>query len=69
MGCYKIGRVASGEDPGFITDDVVHDPHVHDHEWARSLGLVSFAGYRLLSDKGAPIGVFALFSTRAIVPE
>lgn len=69
MGCYKIGRVASGADSGFITNEVVRDPRVHDHEWARSLGLVSFAGYRLLSDRGRPIGVFALFSTRAIVRE
>lgn len=69
LGCYKIGRVASGEEPGFITNDVTHDPRVHDHEWARSLGLVSFAGYRLISPKMDPIGVLALFSTQAITTD
>jgi two-component system NtrC family sensor kinase len=69
LGSYKIGRVASGEDSQFITNDVSNDPRVHDHEWARSLGLVSFAGYRLLATDGKPIGVLALFSQRAIVPD
>jgi two-component system, cell cycle sensor histidine kinase and response regulator CckA len=67
MGCYKIGRVASGEDIKFITNDVTHDPRVHDHEWAKSIGLVSFAGYRLLTATGQPIGVLALFSKHALV--
>jgi len=66
LGCYKIGRVASGEDAGFVTNDVTHDPRVHDHQWAESLGLVSFAGYRLLSPEGKPLGVLAMFSQRAI---
>jgi len=66
LGCYKIGRVASGEDLGFITNDVIHDPRVHDHAWAESLGLVSFAGYRILSPDGKPLGVFAFFSKEPI---
>ena len=69
FGCYKIGRVASGEDVGFVTNDVTNDPRVHDHEWAKSLGLVSFAGYRLVSADGKPIGVLALFSKRKISPD
>ncbi|MBF0226056.1 MAG: GAF domain-containing protein [Desulfobacterales bacterium] len=69
FGCYKIGRVASGNDPKFITNDVTHDPRVHNHEWAKSLGLVSFAGYRLLSSEDKPIGVLALFSKHAITPD
>ncbi len=69
FGCYKIGRAAAGEDPKFITSDVTHDPHVHDHDWARKLGLVSFAGYRLLSDDGMPMGVLALFSKHNISPD
>jgi diguanylate cyclase (GGDEF)-like protein/PAS domain S-box-containing protein len=68
FGCYKIGRVASGEDTRFLTNDVTHDPRVHDHEWAQALGLISFAGFRLLSLEGAPIGVLALFSKQAILP-
>jgi PAS domain S-box-containing protein len=69
FGCYKIGRVAAAEEVGFLTNDVTHDPRVHDHEWARALGLVSFAGYRLLSHEGAPIGVLALFSKRPLSSE
>ena len=69
LGAYKIGRVASGEDPRFVTNDVTRDPRVHNHEWARELGLVSFAGFRLLSPEGTPIGVLALFSKQAITPD
>ena len=66
IGCYKIGRVASGEERCFITNDVIHDPQVHDHAWAQSLGLVSFAGFRLLAPDRTPIGVLALFRKTAI---
>ncbi|MBW1770368.1 MAG: PAS domain S-box protein, partial [Deltaproteobacteria bacterium] len=66
FGCYKIGRVASGEEPKFVTNDVTHDPRVHNHEWAKKLGLVSFAGYQLLSESAKPTGVLALFSKHAI---
>jgi PAS domain S-box-containing protein/putative nucleotidyltransferase with HDIG domain len=69
FGCYKIGRVAAGQDPKFITNDVIRDERVHNHEWAKELGLVSFAGYRLLSDSGRPMGVLALFSKNVITPE
>ena len=68
FGRYKIGRVAAADEPGFLTNDVTHDPRVHNHEWARELGLVSFAGYRLVSHEGAPIGVLALFSKQAFSP-
>jgi PAS domain S-box-containing protein len=66
VGCYKIGRIASGEEPTFVTNEVMRDPRVHDCQWAASLGLVSFAGYRLLSTNGTPLGVLALFSRREI---
>ena len=68
LGCYKIGRVASGNDSKFITNEVTHDPRVHDHEWAEKLGLVSFAGYRLVSKIGDRIGVMALFAKHPISP-
>ncbi len=67
--CYKIGRVASGAEPQFLTNDVTHDPRVHNHNWADALGLVSFAGYRLITDTGEPIGVLALFSKHALSPD
>lgn len=69
FGCYKIGRVAAGQESKFVTNDVMHDSQVHDREWAGRLGLVSFAGYRLVSAAGRPIGVLALFSTHRISPE
>jgi light-regulated signal transduction histidine kinase (bacteriophytochrome) len=40
---------------------------VHNREWARSLGLVSFAGFQLVSADGRPIGVLAFFSRRPIL--
>lgn len=49
-----IGRVAAGEDPKFLTNDVTHDPRVHDQGWARKLGLISFAGYRVISTDRKP---------------
>jgi len=62
LGFYKIGRVATAEDTGFVTNDLLNDPLVHDKEWALSRGLVSFAGQRLLSSEGKPLGVLALFT-------
>ena len=69
FGFYKIGRVANGQTSKFLTNDVVNDPQIMDHEWARGRDLVSFAGYKLQDTNGEPIGVLALFSKRAITPE
>jgi PAS domain S-box-containing protein len=69
FGCYKIGRVAAGQDPKFVTNNVTSDPRIHNHEWAQKHDLVSFAGYRLLSESNEPIGVFALFSKHPISKE
>ena len=69
FGHYKIGTIAAGEEKNFLTNNITSDPQVYDHEWAKKLGLVSFAGYRLLSDGGAIIGVLAMFSKTRINPE
>ncbi|MDD5096974.1 MAG: PAS domain S-box protein, partial [Candidatus Omnitrophica bacterium] len=69
FGCYKIGGIASGEFPSFLTNDVTHDPRVHNHEWAGKLGLVSFAGFRLGLSDNETIGVLALFSKHHISTE
>ena len=69
FGAYKIGRIASGVETRFLTNDVEHDPQVHDHEWAKSLGLVSFSGYRLKPPGGDVLGVFALFARFPISPD
>ena len=66
FGCYKIGRIASGQEPRFLTNDVVNDPNVHNHDWARELGLVSFAGYRLQVPDAETQGVLALFADHPI---
>ena len=66
LGCYKIGRIALGEDPKLVTNDASLDPCAHDPEPAAGGDLVSFAGYRLLAPEGAPLGVLALFRKRKI---
>jgi len=66
MGCYKIGQIASGEISGFLTNDIINDTLVQDHEWAGKLNLVSFSGYNLLSNNGESIGVLALFSKQVL---
>ena len=68
FGSYMIGRIASDEDRKFITNDVQNDPRVHNHEWARELGLVSFAGYRLHVPGEKTLGVLALFAKQPIPP-
>jgi PAS domain S-box-containing protein len=64
--CYKIGRIASGQEPRFLINDAVNDPNVHNHDWARELGLVSFAGYRLQVPGAETQGVLALFADHPI---
>ncbi len=68
FGCYKIGLIASGQDHRFLTNNVQHDPGIHNHEWARELGLISFAGYQLRVPGGETMGVLALFSKSPISP-
>ena len=53
----------------FLTNSVTTDPQVHDHQWAKSLGLVSFAGYKLRDANGDPIGVLAMFAKHPISEE
>ena len=66
FGCYKIGRVASREDPKFVCNDVRNDPNIHNQAWARELGLESFAGYQLRTPGGETLGVLALFAKHPI---
>lgn len=68
FGCYKIGRLASGEEHRFLTNDVHNDDRVHDREWARQLGLVAFAGYQLRVPNGEVLGVLGLFAKHPIRP-
>lgn len=67
--CCKIGRIASGADKKFLTNHVTTDPRVHNHQWAKDLGLISFAGYKLHDTDGNPIGVLAMFAKHAITED
>jgi len=69
FGAYKIGRIAAGIENKFLTNDVQNDPRVHNNDWARELGLASFAGYKLSTVQGEVLGVLALFSKHVISPE
>ena len=69
LGCYKIGRIAGSEEKGFLTNAVTTDPQVADHAWAKQLGLVSFAGYKLDDAGGNLLGVLAGFAKHAISDE
>jgi diguanylate cyclase (GGDEF)-like protein/PAS domain S-box-containing protein len=69
FGCYEIGKVATGSDMKFITNEVTREARIHNHQWAEELGLVSFAGYKLLSSTGDCLGVLGLFSTHEITSD
>jgi GAF domain-containing protein len=66
LGRYKIGLIAQERQP-HLTNDVLHDPRVHDREWARREGLVAFAGYPLLVQDRL-VGVMALFACHPLSP-
>ena len=60
VGKFKIGLIAAERQP-HLTNDVLKDPRVGDHEWAVREGMVAFAGYPLIVE-GRLIGVVALFA-------
>lgn len=64
IGQYKIGAIAADR-RAHLTNHVLGDPKVHDQEWARREGLVSFAGYPLVVGDEV-VGVMAMFSRRAM---
>lgn len=64
VGQYMIGLLAEERRP-YLTNDVQNDPCVHDKEWAKRQGLVSFVGYPLLIDDKL-VGVMAMFAERPL---
>ena len=66
VGDLKVGLIAR-EKKAHLTNDVTNDPRVNDKAWARSNGMVAFAGYPLLVEDRL-IGVVALFA-RHTLPE
>ncbi|MCP4688412.1 MAG: response regulator, partial [Desulfobacterales bacterium] len=69
FGAYRVGLVATGEEEMFITNDVVHDPRLHHREWAKKLGLVSFACYRLGDADARTIGVLGMFARHPLTEQ
>jgi two-component system, NtrC family, sensor kinase len=68
LGVYKIGRIAT-EKERMLFGNVAGNPDISNHDWARKLGIVSFAGFQLRSSGGESLGVLALFSAHAITPD
>ena len=66
LGAFKIGLIAQGRGRT-ISNDVVSDERVHDHEWAAKHGLKSFAGFPLRRGNEI-IGVVAMFSQQVLHP-
>ncbi|HYE31140.1 MAG TPA: GAF domain-containing protein [Methylomirabilota bacterium] len=67
VGKFKIGRIAESGLP-HLSNDVPHDPHVSDQDWARREGMVAFAGYPLIVE-GRLLGVVAMFSRHKLTSE
>ena len=62
----KIGPVVRTKKPT-ISNDVINDPRIRHHEWAKKEKLKSFAGYPLVS-KSQSIGVLGMFSEKKLSP-
>ncbi len=65
-GCMKIGEILTGEESILINNDILDENTGVDKGWAKQTGLKSFAGFRLDSEEGIPIGVLILFSKNEI---
>ena len=64
IGKFKIGLIAEERKP-HLTNDVLNDPRVGNHEWARAEGMVAFAGYPLMVDDRV-VGVMAMFAQQPL---
>ena len=60
VGMFKVGLIAEERKP-ILTNSVIGDPHVHEQEWAKQEGMVSFAGYPLIVEDRL-VGVMAIFA-------
>ncbi|MGH7552204.1 MAG: ATP-binding protein [Longimicrobiales bacterium] len=64
MGALKIGKIAEEELP-HLTNDVLNDPRISDHAWARRERMVAFAGYPLMVGTRV-VGVMAMFARHTL---
>ena len=62
MNSLKIGHITKTNKP-VVSNDVVNDPRIKIHDWAKKEKLKSFVGYPL-SYKGKAIAVVAMFSKK-----
>lgn len=62
----KIGTIATSKKP-VVSNDVIHDRRIKNHEWAKKEKLKSFAGYPILY-KGQVAAILAMFSTKKLSP-
>ncbi|MEN6451065.1 MAG: PAS domain S-box protein, partial [Thermoguttaceae bacterium] len=69
FGRGTVGLVVSGTDKKFLTNEATTDPRMRDHGWAKELGLVSFADYKLRDADNKPTGVLAAFAAHRISEE
>jgi PAS domain S-box-containing protein len=60
LGLSEIGLIAQ-ERKAIMTNSVVGDSRVSDHEWARAEGIIAFAGYPLLFEDRL-VGVMAMYA-------
>lgn len=67
VGNYKIGLIAAERKP-HLTNFVIGDARVSEQEWAKSEGMVAFAGYPLVVEKHL-VGVIAMFARRALTSQ
>ena len=66
VGKFKIGLIAQEKTP-HLTNDVLNDPRVGNHEWARQQGMVAFAGHPLMLEDQL-LGVVAMFARAPLSP-
>jgi PAS domain S-box-containing protein len=64
VGALKIGKIAAEKQP-HLTNDVLNDPRISDHDWARREGMVAFAGYPLMVGARV-VGVMGMFAQHAL---
>jgi two-component system, cell cycle sensor histidine kinase and response regulator CckA len=62
VGRFKIGMIAAERRP-HLTNTVIGDALVHDQEWAKREGMVSFVGYPLIVEDRL-VGVMAMFGRK-----
>lgn len=62
MNSLKIGHIAKTNKP-VVSNDVINDPRIKIHDWAKKEKLKSFVGYPL-SYKGKAVAVVAMFSKK-----